>query len=390
MPARFCVYDLSRGGRDLSGHGVAVAGAGSVRRGRTGCLARPRGRARRARAHGHRRRVSRGPLVRRAGRRQDVAGSRRPDSAPARSRHRRPGVRGPRRAGAELRGGTVGVRHPAECRRAAGRVHHARGLELGRGPAVRVRRRRCRSRERTTSARSARSPRCSRRSSAARRGARGSCSSLRASASTCSARSSAAPARCSRRRIATSCRACRRPPRRRCSIACCRCRASPRIPRSPRRSSTASRTRKACCAPTSSSARWRCATCGSRTLAALQKARRPDRARGLVAARRVRRDRQRALGAAAVSRSSLREQPVPSPARASRGGSTSIGAFAQHAFNVLEQRGVIVRGDPEGTTWMLRHEVLQPARARAAPRRRVRPRGVRSTCSARRRASRAG
>lgn len=33
-------------------------------------------------------------------------------------------------------------------------------------------------------------------------------------------------------------------------------------------------------------------------------------------------------------------------------------AFAQHAFGVLEQRGVIVRGDASGTTWMLRHEVL--------------------------------
>lgn len=49
--------------------------------------------------------------------------------------------------------------------------------------------------------------------------------------------------------------------------------------------------------------------------------------------------------------------------------------FAQHAFNVLEQRGVIARGDPEGTTWLLRHEVLTQrvreltAPARAAARR---------------------
>jgi hypothetical protein len=49
------------------------------------------------------------------------------------------------------------------------------------------------------------------------------------------------------------------------------------------------------------------------------------------------------------------------------------GTFAQHAFNVLEQRGAIMRGDPEGTTWLLRHEILQqrvreltaPARAAA-------------------------
>jgi len=50
-------------------------------------------------------------------------------------------------------------------------------------------------------------------------------------------------------------------------------------------------------------------------------------------------------------------------------------AFAQHAYNTLEQRGVIVRGDPEGGTWMLRHEVLatrvreHTATARAAARR---------------------
>ena len=33
-------------------------------------------------------------------------------------------------------------------------------------------------------------------------------------------------------------------------------------------------------------------------------------------------------------------------------------AAAQQALAVLEQRGVIVRGDPNGATWMLRHEVL--------------------------------
>ncbi|HUJ63095.1 MAG TPA: HEAT repeat domain-containing protein [Kofleriaceae bacterium] len=49
--------------------------------------------------------------------------------------------------------------------------------------------------------------------------------------------------------------------------------------------------------------------------------------------------------------------------------------YAQHAFGVLEQRGVIVRGDATGSSWMLRHEVLQTrvreltAPARAAARR---------------------
>ncbi|HTL31968.1 MAG TPA: HEAT repeat domain-containing protein [Kofleriaceae bacterium] len=49
--------------------------------------------------------------------------------------------------------------------------------------------------------------------------------------------------------------------------------------------------------------------------------------------------------------------------------------FAQSAFGVLEQRGVIVRADQQGTSWMLRHEVLTPrlrvlgAPARAAARR---------------------
>ncbi len=49
--------------------------------------------------------------------------------------------------------------------------------------------------------------------------------------------------------------------------------------------------------------------------------------------------------------------------------------FAQHAFGVLEQRGVIVRGNMEATSWLLRHEVLTPrirvlgAPARAAARR---------------------
>ncbi len=32
--------------------------------------------------------------------------------------------------------------------------------------------------------------------------------------------------------------------------------------------------------------------------------------------------------------------------------------YAQHAFMTLEQRGVIARGDANGTTWMLRHELL--------------------------------
>ncbi|MBA3822233.1 MAG: ATP-binding protein, partial [Deltaproteobacteria bacterium] len=50
-------------------------------------------------------------------------------------------------------------------------------------------------------------------------------------------------------------------------------------------------------------------------------------------------------------------------------------SYGQHAFTVLEQRGVIIRGDANGTTWMLRHEVLTQrvreltAPARAAARR---------------------
>jgi hypothetical protein len=50
-------------------------------------------------------------------------------------------------------------------------------------------------------------------------------------------------------------------------------------------------------------------------------------------------------------------------------------SFAQSAFGVLESRGVIVRADMQGTSWMLRHEVLTPrlrvlgAPARAAARR---------------------
>ncbi|HUS33149.1 MAG TPA: HEAT repeat domain-containing protein [Kofleriaceae bacterium] len=50
-------------------------------------------------------------------------------------------------------------------------------------------------------------------------------------------------------------------------------------------------------------------------------------------------------------------------------------SFAQSAFGVLENRGVIVRADMQGTSWMLRHEVLTPrlrvlgAPARAAARR---------------------
>jgi HEAT repeat protein len=49
--------------------------------------------------------------------------------------------------------------------------------------------------------------------------------------------------------------------------------------------------------------------------------------------------------------------------------------FAQQAFGVLEQRGVIVRADASGTSWMLRHEVLMArvrehtAAARAAAKR---------------------
>ncbi len=33
-------------------------------------------------------------------------------------------------------------------------------------------------------------------------------------------------------------------------------------------------------------------------------------------------------------------------------------SYAQHAFAILEQRGVIIRGDANGSTWMLRHELL--------------------------------
>src|SRR5690606_7090392 len=50
-------------------------------------------------------------------------------------------------------------------------------------------------------------------------------------------------------------------------------------------------------------------------------------------------------------------------------------SFAQQAFAVLESRGVIMRGDMSGTSWLLRHEVLVPrmrvmgAPARAAARR---------------------
>ncbi len=50
-------------------------------------------------------------------------------------------------------------------------------------------------------------------------------------------------------------------------------------------------------------------------------------------------------------------------------------SFALQAFGVLESRGVIVRGDMAGTSWLLRHEVLVPrmrvvgAPARAAARR---------------------
>ena len=49
--------------------------------------------------------------------------------------------------------------------------------------------------------------------------------------------------------------------------------------------------------------------------------------------------------------------------------------FANHAIGALEQRGVVIRGDATGGTWMLRHEVLAPrvreltAPARAAAKR---------------------
>lgn len=49
--------------------------------------------------------------------------------------------------------------------------------------------------------------------------------------------------------------------------------------------------------------------------------------------------------------------------------------YATHALGVLEQRGLIIRADPNGTTWMLRHELLTnrvrelTAPARAAARR---------------------
>jgi HEAT repeat protein len=50
-------------------------------------------------------------------------------------------------------------------------------------------------------------------------------------------------------------------------------------------------------------------------------------------------------------------------------------AYAAHAFEILEQRGVIIRADAAGTAWQLRHEILAPrvreltAPARAAARR---------------------
>jgi hypothetical protein len=50
-------------------------------------------------------------------------------------------------------------------------------------------------------------------------------------------------------------------------------------------------------------------------------------------------------------------------------------SYAQRAFTILESRGVIARADPDGTVWMLRHEVLAPrireltAPARAAAQR---------------------
>ena len=71
----------------------------------------------------------------------------------------------------------------------------------------------------------------------------------------------------------------------------------------------------------------------------------------------------------------LAATPGPRPAEAVVRRINLDQGYAQQAFNVLEQRGVIVRGDASGTTWLLRHEVLYPrireltAPARAAARR---------------------
>jgi HEAT repeat protein len=68
-------------------------------------------------------------------------------------------------------------------------------------------------------------------------------------------------------------------------------------------------------------------------------------------------------------------QPGPRPGDAVIRRINLDADYAQSAFGVLEQRGVIVRADASGTSWMLRHEVLQPrvreltAPARAAARR---------------------
>ncbi|HEU0029710.1 MAG TPA: AAA family ATPase [Kofleriaceae bacterium] len=67
--------------------------------------------------------------------------------------------------------------------------------------------------------------------------------------------------------------------------------------------------------------------------------------------------------------------PGPVPAADVIRHVTAEPSYANHAFQVLEQRGVIIRGDAAGTTWMLRHEILAnrvrelTAPARAAARR---------------------
>ena len=200
--------------------------------------------------------------------------------------------------------GPVGVRHPAECGRAAGRVHRARGVERGRRPAVRVRRRRRRPRVRRRSGRSASSSELFTKvvsRSAGRARFLFVCASERHAA--CSAHSSAAPARCSRRsnryelpRIPAP--AATADPRSR-AVAVGRRRGSA----ARRRGRARPRPRPAACSPPiSRSPRWRCATCGSTIAGRAAEAGGPSELECGVAARRVRRDRQRALGAAAVRR----------------------------------------------------------------------------------------
>ena len=71
----------------------------------------------------------------------------------------------------------------------------------------------------------------------------------------------------------------------------------------------------------------------------------------------------------------LAASPGPRPADAVVRRINLDEKYASGAFVTLEQRGVIVRGDAGGTTWLLRHEVLYPrireltAPARAAARR---------------------